>query len=188
MRDIDSGVAAAIAASGVLCVWLVQFDFASGIVYLNTSNADIVYDGHTWLRGQALMIEPIIETDSGVSTGFTVSVATAGEALLARALSEYPQGRPCSIGMLVLDASSGAVVGAPTIEVGICDAPTIREGPGGAVVSISVETEFADYSRPRVFRYTNADQQSRFPGDRICEYTEQMVEKAIAFPSREAQL
>ena len=74
------------------------------------------------------------------------------------------------------------------MEEGICDAPEIQETPQGSVVSMRVETEQADYTRPRVIRYTNADQQSRYSGDRACEFTEQMVERLVAFPSRELQL
>lgn len=188
MRSLLTAVSDAIDAKSVLMTWLVRFDFDSGTLYLNTSAIDVPFDGHTWLRGQALSIDPIPETDSGISTGFSVSLPTTSSALLARALSEYPQGRKCAIRALFFDADSGAQLGASTVEEGICDAPEIQETPQGSVVSMRVETEQADYTRPRVIRYTNADQQSRYSGDRACEFTEQMVERLVAFPSRELQL
>jgi len=46
----------------------------------------------------------------------------------------------------------------------------------------------ADFARPNVIRYTNADQQQRYPGDRFFEFTEQMAEKSVAFPSRDVML
>lgn len=189
MRSLTTDVANAVDAKSVLMTWLVRFDFDSGTLYLNTSGIDVSFEGHTWLRGQALNIDAVPETDSGISTGFSVSLPTTSSALLARALSEYPQGRKCAIRALFFNADTGGQLGASTVEEGVCDAPEIQEQPsGGAVVSMRVETELANYTRARVFRYTNADQQSRYPGDRACEFTEQMVEKVIAFPSREVQI
>ena len=44
-----------------------------------------------------------------------------------------------------------------------------------------VESRLADWERPRVSRYTDADQQQRFPGDLGCRFAPQMVEKELVW-------
>ena len=50
-----------------------------------------------------------------------------------------------------------------------------------ATISISVESRLVDWERPRVHRYTNADQQIAYPGDKGLEFVAQMVEKELVW-------
>jgi len=189
MRSLTAGQQLAVDDALVHMAWFIQMDFDGGAVYLNTSGVTIPYGGHDWLAGQVIDVESIKETDSGAATGFTLSLATTSEALIARALAERTTNRPCYVWMALINSTTGALIDTPVlVEQGLCDQPTIGEDGGTAVVSISVETEMADFARPNVIRYTNADQQQRYAGDRFFEYVEQMVERAVAFPSREFQL
>ena len=188
MRTLTTDQQTAIDDSVVHMVWLIQLDFET-TVYLNTSAVTLSYDGHSWLAGQVIDIAPIKETDSGEATGFTLSLATNSEALIARALTERTTNKPCHVWLALTNPVTGAIIDTPVlVEQGLCDQPTISEDKSMAVVSISIETEMADFARPNVYRYTNADHQQRYPGDRFFEYTEQMAEKSVAFPSREFQL
>lgn len=185
MRLLTTDQQTAIDDSVVHMVWLIRLDFDDP-VYLNTSSVTIPYDSHNWLAGQVIGIEPIKETDSGEATGFTLSLATNSEALIARALIERTTNRPCYVWMALINSTTGQIIDTPVlVEQGLCDQPTISEDKGSAVVAISIETEMADFARPKVFRYTNSDQQQRYSGDRIFEYTGQMAERSAAFPSRE---
>ena len=185
MRLLTTDQQTAIDDSAVHMVWLIRLDFDDP-VYLNTSSVTIPYDGHDWLAGQVIGIDPIKETDSGEATGFTLSLATNSEALIARALTERTTNRPCYVWMALINSTTGQIIDTPVlVEQGLCDQPTISEDKGSAVVAISIETEMADFARPKVFRYTNSDQQQRYSGDRIFEYTGQMAERSAAFPSRE---
>ncbi len=188
MRTLTTDQQTAINDSVVSMVWLIRLDFDS-TVYLNTSSVTLLYDSHSWLAGQVVGIDPIKETDSGEATGFTLSLATNSEALIARALTERTTNCPCYVWMALTNATTGAIIDTPVlIEQGLCDQPTIGDDKGSAVVAISIETEMADFARPVVYRYTNADHQQRYAGDRFFEYTEQMAEKSVAFPSREFML
>lgn len=188
MRSFTAAQQAALYAAATLMTWLLQLDFASGTVYLNTGAVTIAHDGHDWLAGQAIGIDLIKETDTGEATGFRLSLATTSEALIARALTERTTSRACYVRLALFDSATGAVIDTPgEIEQGLCDQPTISEDGSSAMVALAIETEIADYARPRVFRYTNADQQQRHSGDRIFEYVGQMAERSFAFPSVEFQ-
>lgn len=188
MRTLTSGQQSAIADTGVLTTVLILLDFDADPVYLNISPVTITYDGHDWLAGQVVNIEAIKETDSGEATGFKLSLATTSEALIARALTVITTNRPCYVWRVFYNTSTGAIIDTPVlIEQGLCDQPTITEDGSQAVVAIAIETEMADFARPNILRYTNADHQARYPGDPFFEFTEQVVERMIAFPSVESQ-
>ena len=188
MRLLTTDQQTAIDDSAVHMVWLIRLDFSTP-VYLNTSAITIPYDGHDWLAGQVINVDAITETDSAEATGFTLSLATNSEALIARALTERTTNRRCDVWLALVNPVTGAIIDTPVlIEQGLCDQPTISEDRSMAVAAISIETEMADFARPNVIRYTNSDQQQRYPGDRIFEYTGQMAERSVAFPSRDLML
>jgi hypothetical protein len=59
------------------------------------------------------------------------------------------------------------------------DQMTLDEGPETCTIQLTVENILVDLERPRVARYTNNDQQSRFPGDRGFEFVESLQTKEI---------
>ena len=46
-------------------------------------------------------------------------------------------------------------------------------------VLLTAENRLADWDRPRIRRYNDADQQSEYPGDLGMQFAEQMVNKTI---------
>jgi hypothetical protein len=46
-------------------------------------------------------------------------------------------------------------------------------------VSVNLESRFAAWDKPNVRRYNNADQQSRYPGDKGLEFVEQTTDRQI---------
>jgi hypothetical protein len=59
------------------------------------------------------------------------------------------------------------------------DQMTIEEGPETCTVQLTIENILVDLERARVLRYTNNDQQSRFPGDRGLEFVESLQNKEL---------
>jgi hypothetical protein len=95
--------------------------------------------------------------------------------LLSLALTEPYQQRPARIYFgLIADADDMVEVFTARM-----DQMTIEEGPETSTIQLTVENVLVDLERPRVARYTNADQQSRFPGDRGLEFVESVQGREI---------
>ena len=60
---------------------------------------------------------------------------------------------------------------------GYMDQMNIDEGPETSTIGVAVESKLIDLERPRVFRYTDASQKSRFPDDKGFEYVEDLQDK-----------
>ena len=58
------------------------------------------------------------------------------------------------------------------------DTMEFTEGDTGEL-TLNVEREFSQWDKPVVRRYTNADQQARYAGDRFFEFVEQMADKTV---------
>lgn len=185
MRSLTVGQTAAIKSVNPTMVWYIELAFSTP-TYLCTAMHDLDWNGHTWRgAGQLVSIEDITETDTMEATGFALSVTLTSSALVSLALSEAVQGDECTVYLGLFD-SAGALIGTPVVvDFGICDQVQIDDAETSCEFKLTIESEMANFSRPRVVRYTNADQQAMYPGDKFFEYVEQMAEKAVAWPSRE---
>ena len=66
------------------------------------------------------------------------------------------------------------------LDQGRLDASETEEGET-ITVTITAESRFAAWERPVIRRYTDADQQARFPGDRGLEFVSQAAQKEIVW-------
>lgn len=74
--------------------------------------------------------------------------------------------------------SQGLVDDPLLIALGKMDVSTIDQGQTLTVI-ITAESRFAAWNRPIVRRYTNAEQTTRFPGDKGLEFIDQAAQKEI---------
>ncbi len=185
MRSLTVGQAAAVESVNPTMVWYIELGFSTP-TYLCTAMHDLDWNGHTWRgAGKLVSIDDVTETDTMEATGYSLSVTLTSSALVSLALSESVQGDTCKVYLGLFD-SAGALIGTPVmVDFGICDQVQINDDKSACSFKLTVESEMANFSRPRVVRYTNADQQALYPNDKVFEYVEQMAEKAIAWPSRE---
>ena len=185
MRSLTVGQQSAIDAASVTMVWFIELGFSTP-AYLCTARHSLSWNSHTWLgAGQMVSIDSVTETDTMEATGYSLSVTLTSSALVSLALSESVQGDTCKVYLGLFDAD-GALIGTPPmVDYGICDQVQINDDKTACAFKLTVESEMANFSRPRVLRYTNADHQQLYSGDKFFEYVEQMAEKAIAWPSRE---
>lgn len=102
--------------------------------------------------------------------------------------TDIVQGKLCVVSMQLFD-DDWIVIGNPLpIYFGIMQPPRVTRQAAtaetGAVRTMSLTTEnlFFGRARPRAGRYTDREQQTRFPGDKFCEFTPQMVNRVLAWP------
>lgn len=100
-----------------------------------------------------------------VAQNVTLELSGIPTELLTDAIDAVRQNSVCTIWMGVLDANNAIVPDPEQVFQGALDVPTITEGSETSAISITVENPLIDLARPPSGRYTDIDQQIRFPGD-----------------------
>jgi len=177
--SLTTAVANALRAENVPLVLFVELDFASGVMRLNTSGVNIVWNANVWTGAGALgSIEPIEEGNSLEARGVALSLSGIPAGIVTTALAEHYQGRSARIYVAPLDASH-AIIADPVLRwAGRMDNMLVEMGQT-ATITVRCESRLADWDRPRVRRYNHQDQQAEYPGDLGFQYVEQMAEKPI---------
>jgi len=181
-RELSDAVRTLIADDVVRPAIIVSLDFASGVVRANTSPIDIrigndVYIG-VGLLGKISAVEETTETQAH---NLALELSGIPRELISLALQEKYQGRPCTLGVVYLDRDWRVPLGAgKPLFAGRINTMRIELG-ATATIRITAEGRFADFDRIRGGRYTNEEQQRRFPGDRGLEFVPRTVEQDLTW-------
>lgn len=175
-REIEASVTAQLDQPVVQPFYAIDLEFSSGPLYLWSGRGDRIIGGKTYVgAGTFLKIDEIEESAEIAAKGATLTLSGIPEELLALALTEPYQGRVCRIhfGFVGEEADMAEVF------TGYMDQMNIDEGPQTSTVALTVENRLVDLERPRIRRYTNNDQQSRFPGDKGLEFVDALQDKEL---------
>ena len=185
----------ALAASHVVDLLFCEVDLPSGIQRYTTAGASIAatsFDpgvlGVSWAGGaDPSVLAPIRETESGEAVGLSITLSGVSQAQRSAALGSAIQGRRITLWHGVMDPDSLQLIGTPVVEFeGLLDTMSPTDSADGVLsVVIEAETEEARFLLPNERRYTDRDQQSRYPGDTICRWTQQS-ERTIVWPTAAA--
>lgn len=185
--------------------YTVELLFDGGAERIWTGAGNLVLDGVTYFgTGNLLNISVVEETADLSARGIELTLSGVPTALLSAALNSDYQGRTCTLGfgafsagssilkesgdyLLLEDGSkiqleliSGSV---NTVFVGYMDMMNITEGGETSTISLTVENRLVTLERPRVARYTDAYQQSLYPGDVGLEFVEEIQDKEYTWGS-----
>jgi hypothetical protein len=175
-RDIATVIANALDDDVIEPFFAVDLGFDSGTLRLWTGIGTRSINGEDYIgAGNFLQISDMQETAEIQAAGATLTLSGIPSELLSLALTEPYQQRPARIyfGLVGSEADMAEVFTARM------DQMTIEEGPETCIIQLTVENVLVDLERPRVLRYTNNDQQSRFPGDRGFEFVETIQNREI---------
>jgi hypothetical protein len=183
IRGLGTAALAAVQAEIVACTRAVELLFAGGPVRLNGSTETIVIGGNDYL-GVGLLggITTIAEEADLRNAGISLTLAGVPRDAVSLAFNEQYQGRQATVFEVFLDAA-GAVIEAIVVFRGRMDQMNIRYGEI-CTVEVTLEDRLTDMDRPNLRRYTDADQQREYPGDRGFEFVPATVEKEIIWPAR----
>lgn len=169
-------------ANAEVCTFavFVELDFQTGFVRLCNANVTIPWNGYDWVgMGSLGNIQDVTEGSDMEARGVAMALSGIPTSLVSTALGEYYQGRDCKIWIAPLDPATQMPVADPVlIFFGRMDNMQIEIGET-ATINVSAESRFADWDRPRVRRFNDADQKTEYLTDRGFEFVEQMVEKEI---------
>ena len=180
-RAMDTNQAAALAADHIEGIAFVQLDFATTL-RLSTLPYNFSWNGFTWIgAGNLGQISPVGENVDLQAQGVSLSLAGIDPSLISTALGEQYQGKPAQIWFCPLNTDTGQLIGTPIrIFGGRIDTMDIEVGET-ATITLTAEGKLIDFFRPRVSRYTDAEQQLRYPGDLGLQYINSLIEVNVVW-------
>jgi len=165
--------------SGAKPIILVKMQFDSGIVTLWGGRGDLVFNSETYLGvGDLGRFSEVEEGIEQRSYGITYEISGIPASFVSLALSEELQNRKAEFWLGFFDDDYALIVDPILMFRGRMDTMDIQIGET-ATISITVESRLIDWNRPRIRRYTDADQQERFPGDLGFQFMSDASEREI---------
>lgn len=176
---------AAIQAANLRLLFFYEGNFKNGAVHWHTGVGPLVWNAITWDGfGDALKFGDFEETNDIKANGIIVSVAGVAPSKIALALAE-PQRNKIGRVWLGLLTEAGAVIDSPkVIFQGRLDKMSIDDGGETASISVAYEHELITLERTKEVRYTDAEQQRLYPGDRGLEYVAKLQDAEIPWGDR----
>jgi hypothetical protein len=189
MRSLSSS-AISLLASGreIPVVLLIEMQLTAGTLYMNTSMYDIDWNGQTWIGLGGIGNVAPIEDTSGELQPLKFSIMACDQSIVAMALGQPVQGRPCIMRTMLLDPDSHAVIDVQTVWTGTLDQMQYEEPFDGSIgaptISVSAEHRGVAMQRPRPIRYTDADQKALVSStDRMLQYVLAQAQHQDVWPA-----
>jgi hypothetical protein len=164
----------------------VEMDFESGFVRVHNGIGTIQWGGHDWLGiGAFGSVSGMNETAELQRNTVTYTLTGIPNDLIAVALGEHYQGRNARVYIGFFNITTKQLVGTPLLkESGLMDVSRVREGRECSV-TITAESRMSEWSRPKVRRYTDAEQRARYPNDRGLEFVARTAVEEIVWGRKE---
>lgn len=164
-RTVTAAAQTALTADNVPGLVFVELDFSSGFVRATNAGHTVTWNGYNWV-GLGLLggVDAVEERSEIPAKGITFRLAGVDSSVLAITLGEHYQGRSARVWFAPLDSDHKVIADPVLVFSGRMDNMRVQTGKT-ATVSVSAESRMADWERPRVRRYNDADQQAEFSGD-----------------------
>ena len=177
-RSITSALDTGLTAPVIEPFFAVDFDFRSAPLYFWSGIGEKVISGKTYTgSGNLIQLGEVYEVSDLSAQGCTLTVSGIPSQMLALALQEPYQGRYCRISLGVTNDLSTFT----EIFTGLMDKMDIQEGQDSSTIIISVESRLIDLERPRTRRFTQSDQQSRFPLDKGLDFVATLADSQLTW-------
>lgn len=182
-RGLSVAALAAVQAEIVGTTKAVELAFDGGTVRWNGTPNTLTISGNSFLGiGTLGSISAIEEGAELRAYSLTVQVTAIPRDMVSIALNQQYQGRRATVWEVPLDAANQPVASPFIMFRGRMDQMTIALGTT-ATVALRLENRLADWDRPRIQRYTDEDQRSRYPNDAGFSFVSATTEKEFAWPS-----
>jgi hypothetical protein len=182
---LSSQAASAATSPVAMPIVLVDLDFASGPFRAWTGIGPLEWAGMSFEGvGSIGAVGEVEETIELRAVRLTLALSPVPQAVVDIALAErsFRLRRARLWGALL--SERGTFVADPfPLWVGLMDTMEVVDGAEPRV-SLSCESRLVDLERAEVRRYTDADQQAVYPGDRFFEYVPALQEAEIRLPAR----
>ena len=177
--------AAAATAPVVAPVILCELDFATGAFRVWSGLGPLNWAGRAFEGiGDIGAMGEVEETVELRAVRLTLALSPVPQEVIDIALSERSYRlRPARLWLALL-GEDGAFVADPfPLWAGIMDTMEVVDGAEPRV-TLACESRLVDLERAEVRRYTDADQQAEYPGDRFFEFVPALQDAEIRLPAR----
>ena len=158
-------------------ILLAELDFVSGAKRMWSGIGNLVWNSLTWEgTGDLGRVSSIEETMELRAAGMTLQLSGVDPNDLVEVIAEPIQGRRAKVYIGFRDINFQLISNPIVIFDGRMDTLEIVDGGPSATITMMVENRLRDLERARVRRYTDADQQARFPGDKGLQYVPALQE------------
>jgi hypothetical protein len=181
-RGLEAAAETAIEQSVVAPVLFADLDFPSGHVRVHSGVGTITWGGYDWLGvGTFGDISGLTESAELERKTVTYTLRGVPNDLISVVLGENYQGRTDRVYIAFFNTTTYQMVADPhLLHSGLMDVTAIKES-STCTITVTSESRIASWSRPVVRRYTDAEQQRRFPGDKGLEFISQAAQKEIVW-------
>ena len=178
-RDLVAAILTSLANVEQNTRLLFEGQFSGGPVRVWNGVGDLTYESVTWTGlGDLVSVSPSEETTEIGAASLTVGLNGIPSTTIALALGDEYRQRPARL-LLAFMSAATTVAGATQVFAGRMDVMSIEDGGETASITVQIENRLADLRRPRTSRYTDEEQQRRFPGDLGLEYTGALAARPI---------
>lgn len=177
-RDLPAAVEAAASSDTFRVFWACDllFDSPNELRFWN-GYGDLSLDGETYTgAGELLGLSEIRESSDIAAYGATLTLSGIPSNLVDLALSESYQARKAIVRFGIRD---GSTIYSSIVFTGEMDQMNIQFGPETSTIKVDVESRLVDLNRARIRRYTDADHQSRYPGDLAFEFVTKLQDQRL---------
>lgn len=181
-RDVTAGtITESKKATGAKPLLLAKMQFDSGNFRVWSGRGDLPFNSEIYLGvGDLGKVSKIEEGVEQRAFGISLQISGIPPSSISLALSEELQNRKAEVWLGFFDSSYVLVVDPVLLFRGRMDTMDVKLGKT-ATIAVTAESRLIDWGRPRVRRYTNADQQERFPGDLGLQFLTDAADKEIVW-------
>lgn len=189
MRNISDAVLAALDAPTAKLCFLCDLDFQTGPVRMHTWIGG--FDGVDPFTAERLLfrgvggfgsIDGLEQPEELRASGIRLQLSGIDPDTIAIGLDTDYQGRPAKIYLGVVDDADSGLIADELIPLARASMNTITTSIGEtATITLSLRNELEDWERPRISRYSDAEQQRLYPGDTFCTRISVAAESTITW-------
>jgi hypothetical protein len=164
---------------------LIEMSFDSGVLRITRAPWNITSGANTYIA-VAVDFRQIRESATSIE-GMEFRISGNDLAALTLALQEPYRGRIVRVFKAYINADTHAVIGDPVVKfIGRMKSMPTNEDNRTCDIALIAEHYDAELTRPAPTRLNDSDQQRLYPGDLGCQYAEDMIERQLVWPHRDA--
>lgn len=180
-RGFSQTIIDALSTENFRLALFVQLDFSSTQIYANSTVLDITWGGQTWLGlSDVADLDAIREDTQTKAANLNLTLAGIPRTLVNASINETYQGRPVNIYLGLLNADYTLMEDPSLIWAGRMDTMATTLGETATIV-LKCESNLVDWARPKIRRYTDSEQQARYPGDLGLQFINKMKDVELTW-------
>jgi len=180
--DADADLVAQTQAPVLYPIFLGEIGYGEGAERAWTGIGPLVWDGKTFEGAAGLVsVSAVVESSGLEANALTFTLSGVPVEKIQQAIADFRYGLPAKLWLGVLDAD-GIMIGEPyQLANKITDSIKIDDSGDTCSISITAESPAVTMDAALNWRYTDADQKRRHPGDRGFEYVASLQDKTVTF-------